>query len=326
MDVKQTTVYEYALITDKIVFADGISRTGKAMISNLLLGFDKMSSVQFINPFEQLMPMYMHNKITKDAMSGFLRLFFNENFYNYKLSRNINFRYDDLTSIYNTNNPIEFHKNLSKKDGDAIINELLNETLYFQFQTHDLLTHYSKFLELNIDAYVIELLRNPIDTVHSWHKRGWGTRFDQVDPRSGTTLFQYKNKTIPHYAIGNEEYYLKLNPMEKCVFMHNSLQKKSIFEYKKLTAEQKNKILLIKYEDMIDDPNLQLNKISEFLNLKITSHMTKMMKDAKVPRIINTQDRNIKLEEIKNNVSQDIYNDLLKLAYEYETNFYTLNP
>ena len=324
MDVKNNIVYEYKLITNKIVFADGISRTGKAILSNLLLGFEEMSSVQFINPFEQLMPMYINDKITKDAMSGFLRLFFNENFYNYKLSRNVNFRYDDLTSIYNTNNPTEFHKNLSKKDGTSVIEELTDDTLFFQFQTHDLLTHYSKFLELNIDAYIIELFRNPIDTIHSWYKRGWGTRFDHVDPRSGTTLFQYKGKTIPHYAIGNEEYYLSLNPMEKCVFMHNLLQKKSINEYKQLNDKQKQNILLIKYEDLLKDSTNETTRMSNFLNLKKTPHMNKVMQDARVPRVVNNENRIKKLNEINKNINQELQNDLKELYEYYEYNFYNL--
>jgi hypothetical protein len=324
MELSNTKVYEYNLITDKIVFADGISRTGKAMLSNLLLGYENISSIQFINPFEQLMPMYINGKITKDAMSGFLKLFFNENIYNYKLSRNINFRYDDLTSIYNTHNPKEFFKNLSKEDGDSVVKELENSNIHFQYQTHDLLTHYSKFLELNIDAILIELFRNPIDTIHSWYKRGWGTRFDNIDPRSGTTLFEYNNKTIPHYAIGKEEYYLGLNPMEKCVFMHNSLQRKSINEYQKLTTLEKKNILLIRYEDILEDPVFETDRIANFLDLKKIPHMQQMMIDAKVPRTINHSKKDSKSKEIASMVSQELFADLVHLSTDYEQNFYNL--
>ena len=324
MDIKNNQLFEYELLTSKIVFADGITRTGKAMLNNLLLGFENISSIQFLTPLEQLMPIYVQNKIDKNTFSSYLRLFLNENFYNYKLSRNLNFRYDDLTSIHNSENPISFFKNLSKPDGDKIINELKNNELYFQFQTHDLLTHYSKFLELNIEVYIIELFRHPIDTIHSWYVRGWGSRFDKEDPRNFTTLFKYKEKTIPHYVIGYEEEYINLNEMEKCVFMHNLLVRKSIKEYKKLSLDAKQKILILRYEDMLTTPDNQLSKISKFLNLKQTTHMEKMKVDARVPRNIDIKKREHKLEEIKSKVSLKYFNDLITLVDDYEIEFYGL--
>ncbi len=317
-------IYEFDVLTNKIIFVDGITRTGKALLNTLLLGFEKTSSIQFFNVLEQLMPMYVNNKISRNAMSAFLKLYLNENFYNYKLSRNLNFRYNDLTSIYNTKNPIEFLRNFEKNEGDAIIEEFLNEDLYFQFQTHDLLTHFSSFLDLNIDVQVIELFRHPIDTVHSWYKRGWGKRFDNVDKRNWTTLFKYKSNTISHYVVGNEEEYLKLNEMGKCVFMHNLLVKKAIDEYKKLDHNQKEKLLILKYEDLLINTEIVLNKISHFLDLERSSHMDKVKETSRVPRQISIYDRERKWSEIKSQVKIDLQEDLRDLTSYYEDKFYDL--
>jgi hypothetical protein len=323
-NIKCNDIYEYELLSDKIVFVDGVTRTGKGLLSNLLLGFENLSSIQFLNILEQLMPMYVHDKISKNVFSSYFRLFLNENFYNYKLSRNLNFRYDDLTSIHNTDNVKEFYKNLNKSDGDTIIEELNNNEIYFQYQTHDLLTHYSKFSELNVEAYIIELFRHPIDTVHSWYMRGWGKRFDNADPRNCTTLFKYKNNVIPHYMIGKEEEYLSLNEMEKCIFMHNYLVRKSIEEYNKLPIEAKKKFLLIKYEDILTNIDFEMNRISEFLGTKRLNHMYKMMKQARVPREISVSNRNEKLEDIKQKVNKKYFEDLISLSKYYENQFYEL--
>jgi len=324
MELTHKDLYEYQIVTDNILFVDGVSRTGKAMLNNILLGFDNISSIQFINAMEQLMPMYIHGKLDKNAFSAFLRLYFNENFYNYQLSRNINFRYDDLTSIHRTKNPTEFYKNLAKQDGDAIIDELKSENTLFQFQTHDLLTHYSSFLELGIHAQVIELFRHPADTIHSWYSRGWGKRFDNVDPRSATTLFQYKGHAIPHYVIGHEEKYIQLNEMEKCAFMHNLLVRKSIYEYNKLAESEKKKILILRYEDLLVQPEKEIDKMSDFLKIDKTSHIIKSMQDARVPRIIDESKRSVKINDIQALVNDEIMNDVLELANDYENNFYQL--
>ena len=310
-------IFEYKLLSNKIVFVDGLARTGKAVLNILLLSFENFSSIQFINVLEQLLPMYVHKKITKNAISALLRLYLNENFYNYKLSRNINFRYDDLTSVHKTKDIKKFYKNLGKKDGDKIIEELLQENITFQFQTHDLLTHYEKFLQLEIDAHLIELFRNPIDTVHSWYLRGWGRRFDNSDPRNATTLFKYKEQTLPHYVVDHIEEYICLNEMEKCVFMHNILLKKSIQEYKKLDKKKKDKILLLKYEDLLRDPDMQLKKIINFLNAKPTSHIVKAKLEAGVPRNIDENNRKIKMENIKSNINVKLMKELNNLEESY---------
>jgi len=321
--MQKRKIFEYPLLTNRLVFVDGLTRTGKAMLNQLLLGFDNLSSIQFITVIEQLLPMYAHNKISKEAISSYMRLYLNENFYNYKLSRNLNFRFDDLTSIHNSNNSVDIYKNLNKEDGDKVIEEVLEESTIFQFQTHDLMTHYRKFLDLGIEANIIELFRNPVDTIHSWYFRGWGNRFDNEDPRNVTTLFKYNNNTIPHYVVGNEEKYILLNEMEKCVFMHNLLLKKSIEEYKKLDDNKKGVILLLKYEELLTEPDIQIKKISKFLDVKETSFMPKTKLIANVPRFIDITKRKIKLEFIKKHINGELWDELVELINLYY-DFYEL--
>lgn len=323
MNTKTQNFLEYKLLTNNIVFADGLTRTGKGLLSHLLLGFENFSSVQFINPLEQLLPMYIHKKISKNAISSFMRLYLNENFYNYKLSRNLNFRYDDLTSIHKTQDSSIFFRNLGKEDGDKVIEEILQDDTIYQFQTHDLLTQYKKFLDLGIKVLLIELFRHPADTVYSWYMRGWGKRFDNEDPRSGTTLFRYNEFTIPHYVIGHEDEYTSLNEMEKCVFMHNMLLKKSIKEYKNLSKKNKYRILLLKYEDLLINTDVEIKKISKFLETKPTSNMINIKLNARIPRDLNIEKRKTILEYIKKQTNDLLFVELNDLIYSY-TKLYNL--
>ena len=321
MEINKLEICEYDLLKKDIVFVDGLTRVGKAIYNRLIASLSNISQPQFLEPLEQLLPMYKTGHIDKNSFSAFVRLHLNERAYNHALSRNLNFRYDDLTSVHNSNNYKELFKNLSKEDGNIIIDELNNNKLIHQFQTHDLLTHYSLFLDLNIDVKIIEVLRNPIDTVHSWYKRGWGRRFDNEDPRSFTTLFKYKGKTIPHYVIGHEEEYLKLNEMEKCVFMHNLLLKESIKEYQRLSKKQKDNILILEYENMLIEPLQEIDKICLFLNIKKTEYTQKAMFDARVPRECNTIDRDNKLNDIKDMLSTKLFNELVNLSEDYNNNY-----
>ena len=323
-DVK-TQICEYQLLTKKIVFVDGLTRVGKTMLCTLLAYMRNVSTPQFIAPLEQLLPMYANGHMDRNALSAYLRLVFNERLYNFTLSRDANFRYDDLTSVHTSYRTKELFKNLSKADGQAIIDEMEKDTDIFQFMTHDLLTHYSLFKDLNIDAKVLELMRHPVDTVHSWYIRGWGNRFDNEDPRSLTTLFKFGEKTIPHFVLGVEKEYLSLNPVEKCLFMHNHMLEKSLTQYLQLSVVEKSQILLLKYENILKQPSHEIDRISRFIDSEPSECIEQAFKDARLPRTFDsTAEREVKLMFIKDNVSDSLYQSLLSIVSRYESNCYGL--
>lgn len=321
----KSQICEYEVLTKKIVFVDGITRVGKTMLCTLLAYLRNVSPPQMIAPLEQLLPMYATGHMDSNALSAYLRMLFNERFYNFKLSREANFRYDDLTSVHTSYRTKELFRNLHKADGDAVIDELGKDTDIFQFMTHDLLTHYSLFKDLNIDAKVLELMRHPVDTVHSWYVRGWGERFDNEDPRSGTTLFKFGEKTIPHYALGIEDQYLCLNSMEKCLLMHNRLIDKTLIQYGRLSLAEKSQIILLKFEDILKQPSQQIEKICRFIDSEPTEYMGKAFHDARLPRIFDpTAEREEKLAFIRDNVNDSLYQALVSLSSRYDANCYEL--
>jgi len=318
-------VLEKDLLSKRIILVDGITRTGKALLSQLLLGLKDTSSVQFLPILDQLMPLYINNHINTNAMSSCIRLYLNENLYNYMLSRNLNFRYDDLSSIHRTHNSSVFFKNLNNRDGDEALIRLKNYNTLFHFQTHHILSYYSYFLKLNLNIEIVELFRHPIDTSHSWFMRGWGHRLDNDDPRCGATLFKYNDIIVPSFAIEHEEYYIGLNEMEKCIFMNLLVIKKSIAEYIKLTKKEKKKILILKYEDLLNNPEHEINKICLFFDTERIAHMETVKKEIRVPRIIDLSKRNEKLQDIKSQVNKKLYDELTELVKDYEENFYGLS-
>ena len=322
--MSQLEVQQNALISEKILFIDGLTRVGKSMMNRLLAALDDVSHPMFLNPLEQLIPMCSAGLMDSQAAASYLKIYLNESHYNYHLSRNLNFRYGDLTSIHNARDPRQFYHNLSCDDGDAVVEKTACSGVWFQYQTHDVLTHYSWFLQLDLPVRVLELFRHPVDTVHSWYKRGWGERFDQADPRAFTTLFNYQGKTIPHYVIGCEEDYLPLNPMEKCVFMHNRLVKESIKEFKKLDLQQREQFLLIKFEDVLEQPDLQLERICQFLGATKTPLLANAMAEARVPRPEYQIAPQWKLDEIKDAVNPQLLEELLELADDYQQHFFGL--
>ena len=80
----KNNIFEYQMITDKVIFADGLTRSGKALLSNILLGFENVSSIQVLDILEQILPMLSNKKISKNATSSILRLYLIQQITNFR--------------------------------------------------------------------------------------------------------------------------------------------------------------------------------------------------------------------------------------------------
>jgi hypothetical protein len=309
--------YSYDIHEKEIIFVDGLTRVGKSMLNTLLTGFDKLSIPLFIEPLEQMIPLVKTGDLSNAAFSSLIRLHLNERFYNYYLSRNLNFRKGDLTSIYNSSSPDFYLEQLQGNDGDEIFERKKKEGHILQFQTHDVLTHYDVIRDSNINVRFIELFRDPIDTINSWYVRGWGHRFDKADPRSFTMLYEIDNKLMPHYSIGLENVYFSYNEMEKCVVMHNHLMRKSITNLRKLSKDERSRFLPLCYENVLTDTNTVIKKIYKFLGVGETSYMDEAKLKARLPRDICQKSRMKKVENIYSQLNSEIIDDLTLMESEY---------
>jgi len=241
--------------------------------------------------------------------------------YNLQLSRNVNFRGEDQTGIYNYKDPDVYINRLSLNEGDEIIEFILSNNIHIPFQTHDLMVNLDVLNCMDLDYKMIELLRNPIDNLYSWWIKGLGERFSN-DIREFTLPVEYKGFSFPWYCHGYEEEVIDLNPYERCIKIGINLIERSIDQYK--NSKNKDKIIIILFEDMVQNPNYQLNRIEDFLGLQTTKYTNKFISEAKCPRVLNPKDRNDKLSIFKENVSPDLFENLVSLTNSYEKDTYGL--
>ena len=256
------------LIPSPVCFIDGLARTGKRILCQLFPALDNMEHPHFFYLLEQILAMMEHNRISNDAARSLLTLQLNEFFCDYILSRKANFRPNELTSVFNARHPQKFFENLSKEDHPNNMREFSEgNTKYYSFQTHNLLTQFKTFKKLELPYKVISIFRDPIDTVWSWYERGWGTRFDS-DSRAFTTLIQTNcNTKLPWWCLSINDLYSESSPMDRCILMHNILLRRAIESAKNLNWSKG--VLILKFEDLCQDPDIALRKISQFLGLSI---------------------------------------------------------
>lgn len=314
-----------SLLSKRLLFIDGVTRSGKSMIGPVVSSFTKTYPMQFQTILDNLMPIYKQKSIRHDVLTSMLNFYFNQNIYNLNISRQINLRKNDLNSLVNDKNYKEYLQNLNIKDGDYIIEKIKKKNHTLVYQTHDLLSMVHELNKLNYPYKLIYVYRNPIDNIFSFFKRyqlRLSSKSNDVynidNPRIFQMMIKTNNKLLPYYTRNYEKNFLKLNFLEKVVFYYLFSIKNSIKSYKKLSKIQKKKILLIQYDSFAQNVNFEIKKLTKFLNVKETTHTKKILKINNLPRKIGKNDRDYKLDIIKKNINSDLYKEVLKIIKKYE--------
>ena len=285
--------YHHKQQIKKLLFVDGIGRTGKILTSKILTSFKNFEQVEFAEFLEYILAGMSLKKIEKDFAASFVHQIINQIAYNKMIGRNQNYRSTDLTSVKNFKKSLIYEKRAKNKEGAKVFKNLSKNKNYFIFMTHDLMTNFGFFNELNFDYKMIQIYRNPYDMIFSWYKRGFGHRYNS-DPSSFDILLKYKNILCPYYVAGLEKKWIKMNEVEKCAQIVLSLIKKSIKNQKK--SKLNKRIYTTKYENIVQNPDEEIKKICKFLNTKSTSHTKRILKLEGCPKIID-KDKQLKKEK-----------------------------
>ena len=304
-----------------LVFIDGLGRSGKSIFSSIISSFENMEHIQIKYLIEQIIPSIKLGGTDIGFAKALLRFYLSELAYNLQLSRNVNFRESDQTGIDNYKEPDIYRDRLKIEDGDETVDFIRNNEILIPFQTHDLMVNLDVVDDLCIDYRIIELYRNPIDNLYSWWTRGWGERFGS-DPRAFTLLISHGETPLPWYCAGYEEKVVDLNPYEKCCMIGMDLINRSVENQK--NAKHPDKIMTITFEEMIQRPQRQLERISKFINKGTTKYTSEFVQAARCPRVLNPKDREQKLSVFKNNISSILFDELVGLAEYYERDTYGL--
>lgn len=301
--------HTHSKLIPKIIFVDGLPRAGKSVLSNILPCFKKVEQIKFLTIIEHVLPALKFKTIKKDFAKSFMTSYLNEYCYESYIGRSLNLRKKEQSSVYEHISPNMYFRRLRKKEGSQTINEIKKKNIYFLFQTHDVISNYKYFLKLNINCKIIEVIRNPIDIVYSWHKRGWGKRFLK-DPQSFTSLIKKNKVTIPWYAFTKPKQWQNLNEVERCAFNVFNLLDFSYPILKKIKKKD-NRILIIKFENFVQDPKKDILRIKSFLNRDYSKKIFGKLKKANCPRKFNKELLNKKRYFLKKKLSGEMYKRLL---------------
>ncbi len=203
-------------LTEKVVFLDGISGTGKTMMGPLLASFERVEIGRFNHLYEYLCAFDFLKRIEPDAAESLVKMYIDLDLYNISISREVNLRPKDLSGIFQNPHPFRYLRRLFYKDGAAAEARINKGNPMLHLISHQALPIMSLiFRALGDRVRVVEMVRHPLYLIEHWYS--YIDRFGS-DPRDFTIWISWKENTLPWFAHGWEEQYLAATSFDRVIY------------------------------------------------------------------------------------------------------------
>ena len=280
-------------MVEKVLFVDGQPGCGKSMFSSIVASLDRVEKMTIKYQIEMTCALRLLNRIDEDVAIALIGLYTDLTIYDQMMSREINFRPRDVSSVFRDPKPLRYIKRLFQKGNEIIPERIKREQPILHFTTHDLLSRSEPvFNALGDRVIFIEVVRHPLYMVK---QEALNMEWLINDPRHFEIYYTYQGNRFPYFTLGWEDIFLKSNNIERAVYMIDNMHQRAE-EFKKrcigniLREEQ---ILTIPFEQFVIHPWLYMNKIEEALGTKKTPATFRIMKREKVPRKMYAAGRNL---------------------------------
>jgi hypothetical protein len=280
------TVVRDDILLQQLVLVDGQPGCGKGMLDPAIVSMERVEFLQFSLQIENICALRHIGKITSDVAETMIKLQADQVLYETMMSRNVNFRLSDHSSVFKDPDFWVYMKRFFAK-GDMLVPERIKtERPILHFMTHRLIGSSEPiFNSFGDKVVIIETVRHPMSMLEmqTRYNEGWST--PQGNMRQMDLYIKYKDGQVPFWAKGYEELYLKSNPVERAIYdMHHQIEKAESFK-NKFKDLYESQCITIPFEKFAVDPWPYLERIEVLLKTKMTRKTKKMLKKAKVPRL-----------------------------------------
>ena len=296
-----------------IILVDGFSGTGKNLTLDLLKAFNGVEIGHSELIFDYLPILYTFNKEYEELGKSILKNRFDEITYNICISRNINFRLNDISSIFKHPSWLNYLINLFKNPpDDSFIEKEIAPKLNIPIWTHA--TSFNNDFYIKTFKERVKILftvRDPLFSVNNY-----ANYLDRIvkTPRELQLKYSINGNEYPWYAKEWEDEFIKSNSTEKSIKILSDGYNKF---FKNMIINQninRKKKLIIFFENLILDTDQNFKKIADFLSLDYKKNLyCKLKRKNNVPRksINSIEDYYKKYEETNIKYSDAITTKLL---------------
>jgi len=302
-------------LIQKVVFVDGITRSGKSMVAPMFRSSKSFDPLIFSYDLEYVMAGLVSKELTLEFARNFFLKVINERIYDAKLGRNFNFRTKEISSVDKMSQFQSLKERLNLADGDDVLKTIHDQNVITPFFTHDMALSYQDFLSLNLEIYLIEVLRDPFEITYSWILKKWGER-QLSDPRSFKHLVLVDGSLVPWQAKDFAGVWISSTVEDRCGLVVADSTRKLLSELRK---HLNSKLLPIYYDNFATETNLEVTKIAQFLDINPELLDLRCLEPERLPRKIDSSERDVKIHKLKSTLSASVFEQLMDVHNDFQS-------
>jgi hypothetical protein len=257
------------MLLSNTLLIDGITRGGKSLVGLLLRCIQGLEKIEKLYSIEHIISGTYMKKIDPDFSLQIFQSLVNEKIYDNYISRNINFRAGETTSVKYPEFESEYLRRLHLNDGDSVLQRIELEKPTFPFITHEMFFEIEFFLKNFDNLNIVEVLRDPFDIYFSWLKKDWGARYG-TDKRAFRVTFEddVSKENIPWYLYQCPSLWKDPNTNNRVANTVSFLTDVQIKITKKLLQNYSSRFKVIIFEDFTQNPLIHLSRIKNNYNFR----------------------------------------------------------
>ena len=312
------------LFNNNFVFIDGISKSGKIVISSIISSFQNCENQTMQDKFNNYLKFnnlkLLDEDLAIDLILHNMQIFTIE----CQLSRFLNFRKYDLSSVNNSFIKKKYYNRLKINDNpeeiEKIIKNLKKKKKLIPCVVDDFFPNCKNKFKYFYKFNKIILLRNPLGVLHDYLKRDFLNKLSKGHPWQ--TVFHYKknNQKIPWYVKQKDSAkYLSKNKIDKHLMYLKT-------EYEPYLKKEIFKIPNTKFiflEDVWKYPTLITKHLENFIKTKKTRYTKKILKKLNLPRLNIEKQYNKEFNYLKNIMNEKQFKVILKIEKKYFDKYHT---
>ena len=142
--------------------------------------------------------------------------------------------------------------------------------------------------------------------------------FEKNDLLAFIPLVKNNELQFPWYVSGWEEEYYRISEVERIIKCIDTIMSMEETAFKALSADQQKNVLVIRYENLVEQTNNEIHRMEQFLNRKSSNRMPDIMLRENCPSEISLEKRMEKMNNISTKASKKYIDLLLSRSEAYE--------
>lgn len=317
-----------------VVIVTGCPTAGKSVLAPIVASLARAENFQMSILLEHLCTLNHLDKLSDDVLTFLLRYIVDFMQYDNMIGRDLNFRFTDETSIWNTPDPRKYFDRLLSERGDFIVDEINKKRPLLVVALSDAFWHAKKWFNAYPILKMVYIGRHPIDTVYSWYNHRYGeevslsSRGKSGDITYGSETYNSRinqvlltrvnDHVVPYYALDWEDRYSELPEMDRVIYMIKTIRDNYTKSFASLSDKEREGVLFLTFDETVTITDQVVAKICSFLNTERTFYTSVVLERENCPRILSEDSRKSKFDKIKVLATEEAFSSLMSMVENYE--------